>query len=74
MIWFGDLNFRLTGEATPEHIRNLIQAGKLEELIAKDELILIRQQGRAFTQLQERTPTFPPTFKFKNGTSEYDLK
>jgi len=74
VFWFGDLNFRLTGESSPEHIRNLVQEDKLKELIVKDELILIRQQGRAFNELTERTPTFPPTFKFKLGTSEYDLK
>lgn len=74
VFWLGDLNFRLTGESTPEHIRNSIQQDKLNELIVKDELILVRQQGRAFSKLKERTPTFPPTFKFQRGTCEYDLK
>lgn len=76
VFWFGDLNFRLTGESTspPEQIRNLVEQDKLEELIAKDQLKLVRQQERAFTELTERTPAFPPTFKFERGTSEYDLK
>lgn len=76
VFWFGDLNFRLTGESTspPEQIRNLVEQDKLDELIAKDQLILVRQQERAFTELKERIPAFPPTFKFERGTSEYDLK
>lgn len=70
------MNFRLTGESTspPEQIRDMVEEDKLEELIAKDQLKLVRQQERAFTELTERTPAFPPTFKFERGTSEYDLK
>lgn len=66
----------MTGESTspPESIRSLVEQDKLDELIAKDQLILVRQQERAFTELKERTPAFPPTFKFERGTSEYDLK
>lgn len=52
----------------------MVEEDKLEELIAKDQLKLVRQQERAFTELTERTPAFPPTFKFERGTSEYDLK
>ncbi|XP_037032683.1 inositol polyphosphate 5-phosphatase K isoform X2 [Bradysia coprophila] len=76
VFWFGDLNFRLTGETTspPEQIRDLVEQDKLDELIAKDQLSLVRQQERAFTELVERTPAFPPTFKFERGTSEYDMK
>lgn len=66
----------MTGESTspPEQIRNLVQQDRLDELIAKDQLKLVRQQERAFTELTERTPGFPPTFKFERGTSEYDMK
>lgn len=52
----------------------MVQQDRLEELIQKDQLSLIRRQGRAFTQLEERLPAFPPTFKFEHGTSDYDLK
>lgn len=76
VFWFGDLNFRLTGETTspPEQICEMVEQDRLEELIAKDQLKLVQQQERAFTELTERTPAFPPTFKFEKGTSEYDLK
>lgn len=47
---------------------------KLTELIEKDQLLLVRKQGKAFAELEERLPAFPPTFKFEHGTSEYDMK
>lgn len=76
VFWFGDLNFRLTGEATttPSDIKELIEQDRLEELIERDQLSMIRRQGRAFVQLEERLPAFPPTFKFEHGTSDYDMK
>lgn len=76
VFWLGDLNFRLTGETTttPADIRELVVKDKLKELIEKDQLVLVRKQGKAFAELEERLPAFPPTFKFEHGTSEYDLK
>lgn len=76
VFWFGDLNFRLTGEATtsPEDVRALVEAEKLDELLEKDQLKLVMKQNRAFHNLTERMPKFPPTFKFEHGSSEYDMK
>lgn len=36
--------------------------------------MLVRNQGRAFNEFEERLPAFPPTFKFEMGTSQYDMK
>lgn len=75
VFWFGDLNFRLNDEdLSPSDIKNMIQQDRLDELIERDQLAMIRRQGRAFTRLEERLPAFPPTFKFEPGTSDYDLK
>lgn len=76
VFWFGDLNFRLNNEEelTQTDIRTLVQHDKLDELIKHDQLSMIRRQGRAFAQFEERLPAFPPTFKFEHGTSEYDMK
>ncbi|KFB38383.1 AGAP011644-PA-like protein [Anopheles sinensis] len=76
VFWFGDLNFRLTGEATTsaDEIRAMVARDELKQLIEKDQLLLVRREGRAFQKLQERLPQFPPTFKFEHGTSEYDMK
>lgn len=74
VFWFGDLNFRLIGEDEPNHIKELVEQDKLDELIERDQLSMIRRQGSAFTRLEERLPAFPPTFKFEHGTSDYDMK
>lgn len=76
VFWFGDLNFRLIDAetTTPSDIEEMVKEDRLEELIQGDELSVIRRQGRAFTQLQERVPAFPPTFKYEPGTSDYNLK
>ncbi|GAB0097552.1 inositol polyphosphate 5-phosphatase K [Sergentomyia squamirostris] len=76
VFWFGDLNFRLTGEATssPEDIRAEVKKDNLNELIQKDQLLLVMTQKRAFGDFIERLPAFPPTFKFEPGTQEYDMK
>ncbi|XP_055592840.1 phosphatidylinositol 4,5-bisphosphate 5-phosphatase A isoform X4 [Uranotaenia lowii] len=76
VFWFGDLNFRLTGEATTsaEEIRAMVNRDELKKLIERDQLLLVRREGRAFQKLNERLPQFPPTFKFEPGTNEYDMK
>lgn len=76
VFWFGDLNFRLTGEATttPEEIRDMVKADKLGTLIERDQLKLVMNQKRAFHEMLERPPAFPPTFKFEPGTNDYDMK
>lgn len=76
VFWFGDLNFRLTGEATTsaDDIRAMVANDELKELMKKDQLSLVRGAKQAFHQLQERLPQFPPTFKFEHGSNEYDMK
>lgn len=76
VFWFGDLNFRLTGEATTsaEEIRAMVAKDELKKLIEKDQLLLVRREGRAFQNMQERLPQFPPTFKFEHGSNDYDMK
>lgn len=66
----------MTGEATtsPEDVRALVEDERLEELLEKDQLKLVMEQKRAFHNLTERMPNFPPTFKFEHGSSEYDMK
>jgi hypothetical protein len=34
-----------------------------DQLLAVDQLTAVRQSGEAFSELEESTPTFPPTFK-----------
>lgn len=75
IFWFGDLNFRLyADDSTPEEVRDMVKQDKLSELLRKDQLMSLMCEGRAFSELVERTPLFPPTFKFEPGTNDYDMK
>ncbi|KAM7349424.1 inositol polyphosphate 5-phosphatase K [Cochliomyia hominivorax] len=76
VFWFGDLNFRLMGDDSAQEVRDkIVKQEALEELMQRDQLNHVRQVTQeAFPLLHERKPAFPPTFKFKEGTSEYDLK
>lgn len=47
---------------------------KLPQLLEKDQLRIVMEQKRAFNELKERKPAFPPTFKFEPGTMDYDMK
>lgn len=78
VFWFGDLNFRLYSDEhsslTQETIREMVKREQLSELLTRDQLSIAMCEGRAFSELVERLPQFPPTFKFEHGTSEYDMK
>lgn len=79
VFWFGDLNFRLYSPTlsqnySPEKIREMVKNDKLNELIKIDQLSTIMCEGRAFSELVERLPQFPPTFKFVPDSNDYDMK
>ncbi|KAL0027397.1 hypothetical protein WJX79_008379 [Trebouxia sp. C0005] len=68
-IWMGDLNYRLT--ISDDKARNLIKDSRLDKLVEADELIRMVHDGRSFAGWTEGHISFPPTFKFKRGTSQY---
>lgn len=72
----GDLNFRLLEDydKSPEEIENKIKKKEFGELFAYDQLQFVMKTGEAFSELTEIKPTFPPTFKYEVGSSEYDHK
>ncbi|XP_036342980.1 inositol polyphosphate 5-phosphatase K-like isoform X1 [Rhagoletis pomonella] len=76
VFWFGDLNFRLMGDDSPaEVLANVKKEEVMSELIQRDQLLHVRTKlHKAFHLMHERLPAFPPTFKFHEGTSNYDLK
>ncbi|XP_032596961.1 phosphatidylinositol 4,5-bisphosphate 5-phosphatase A isoform X2 [Drosophila grimshawi] len=74
VFWFGDLNFRLSGDMSAWDVRGAVDHARYEELLKLDQLILLRETGNAFSLLDEQRPNFAPTFKFIEGTNEYDLK
>ncbi|XP_068145284.1 phosphatidylinositol 4,5-bisphosphate 5-phosphatase A isoform X1 [Drosophila tropicalis] len=74
VFWIGDLNFRLSGDLSAWDVRTSVENGNFAELLKDDQLRLLRESGNAFSLMEEQLPNFAPTFKFQEGTNEYDLK
>ncbi|KAB7505470.1 Phosphatidylinositol 4,5-bisphosphate 5-phosphatase A [Armadillidium nasatum] len=73
VFWLGDLNFRLSGEATAEFISKKIAENDLEWLLQRDELKKAQETEEAFGPLSEATIKFPPTYKYQRNSNNYDL-
>ena len=81
IFWIGDLNFRLESEADttsylPEAESIIESVARLEygKLLATDQLVMARTNGEAFGELRETLPSFPPSYKYRIGGSEYDTR
>ncbi|CAO1602095.1 Inositol-1,4,5-trisphosphate 5-phosphatase 1 [Xanthoria calcicola] len=70
VIWLGDFNYRIG--LSDDKVRRLIQAGDLGTLYQNDQLNLQMIAGHAFPYYSESQITFMPTYKYDNGTDEYD--
>lgn len=71
VFWMGDLNFRLQEDSyTFQEIDLLVAKKDFSKLLAVDQLTAVRGSGDAFSELDEATPTFPPTFKYRVGARD----
>jgi hypothetical protein len=70
-VYFGDLNFRLE-EYGVDRIYKLIEAGDWTELKKKDEFYVYRSKEELLRTFNEGPITFPPTYKYQIGTSQYN--
>lgn len=70
VIWLGDFNYRIG--LSNERTRQLIEAGDFESLYNNDQLNIQMVQGHAFRFYSEARITFAPTYKFDNGSDQYD--
>jgi len=70
IIWLGDFNYRIG--MTNEKVRQLIKIGDLSKLYESDQLHLQMMHGRTFPHYYEARIAFKPTYKYNNGTDEYD--
>ncbi|KAL8991409.1 MAG: hypothetical protein Q9177_000157 [Variospora cf. flavescens] len=70
IIWLGDMNYRIG--LSDDKARRLIKMNDLESLYANDQLNLQMIAGHVFPYYSEAQITFLPTYKYKNGTDEYD--
>lgn len=78
VFWFGDLNFRL--EIDGQQVKNIINRPNdlakvsLTRFRDSDQLTNIMDKGLAFKGFREpQSARFPPTYKFKYGSGDYDL-
>ncbi|MCJ1313415.1 inositol polyphosphate 5-phosphatase [Agyrium rufum] len=70
VIWLGDFNYRIG--LNNEYVRQLVAAGDLETLFQNDQLNLQMVAGHVFPYYSESSITFLPTYKYDNGTDNYD--
>lgn len=70
IIWAGDFNYRIgLGD---DKVRRLCHAGDLESLYQNDQLNLQMVAGQTFPFYSEKKIMFAPTYKYNNGTDDYD--
>ncbi|KAL0233437.1 hypothetical protein PCE1_001952 [Barthelona sp. PCE] len=72
LFWFGDLNYRIN-LPRPEVIR-LVEEQNISFLLDHDQLLDQREDLAAFVGFNEAEVTFPPTYRYIKGTSDYDPK
>ncbi|KAL9131869.1 MAG: hypothetical protein Q9217_000315 [Psora testacea] len=70
IVWAGDFNYRIG--LSDDKVRRLAKAGDLDSLYENDQLNLQMVAGRTFPYYSESRITFMPTYKYDNGTDDYD--
>ena len=63
VLWMGDLNFRLAAdpaELSAEAVIRRVEAGETAALLQLDQLTIARNNGDAFSELDETKPKFAP--------------
>jgi CRP-like cAMP-binding protein len=77
IIWFGDLNYRVSETLNTQDVYAHIQSGErgLAALGQHDQLRIEMNKGKVFDGFQEGDFTrFPPTYKYEPGTGKYDKR
>ncbi|KAG5517864.1 hypothetical protein PMAC_000318 [Pneumocystis sp. 'macacae'] len=70
IIWLGDFNYRINMSA--EEVKEYIKINDFEKLYENDQLNLQMISGSVFPYYSESQIIFPPTYKFDNGTNNYN--
>ncbi len=73
LLWCGDLNYRINSDNFEEVI-DKIKQNKLSDLRVLDQLRQEKAAGNVFVEFEEAKLKFPPTYKFKVGTDDYDFR
>ena len=70
VFWASDSNYRIN--LSNEEVRRLITEERWDTLYEHDQLNLGMLAGETFRFYNEGRIQFPPTYKFDNGTDQYD--
>lgn len=70
IIWLGDFNYRIN--LPNDTVRNLVSKNDLKTLYECDQLTRSREIGAVFPGFNEAEIKFKPTYKYDNGTNNYD--
>ncbi len=71
IFWLGDLNYRLVGVECSS-AKEMIDKGHWADLWPYDQLKQMQKEGRAFLGFSEAQLDFKPTYKYANGSDEWD--
>ncbi|VDK23270.1 unnamed protein product [Taenia asiatica] len=71
IFWMGDLNFRTEG-LEKDAAEQLISSKCIDVLMEYDQLKKAMKNELVFLDFKEGEITFPPTFKYDKGTTNYD--
>ncbi|XP_014243435.1 inositol polyphosphate 5-phosphatase OCRL-1 [Cimex lectularius] len=71
VFWMGRLNFRVDKKAADA--KKLIDANKLDDLLAHDQLKKGQRSYDVFIDWKEQKINFKPTYKFHQNSDEYNL-
>jgi inositol polyphosphate 5-phosphatase INPP5B/F len=77
IVFFGDFNYRIAETVSTERCFELAKEGgdnELEYLVKSDQLNIERAAGRSFQGFIEGPLTFRPTYKYQQGTSNYEQR
>lgn len=72
IFWAGDLNFR-TSVKSLEEAQELLKENHLDTLLQKDQLMIEKAKGNIFKEFEEGQIKFWPTYKYIEGSSEFDM-
>lgn len=72
VFWLGDLNYRIDEQVPTERVFAWCHNSSWEMMRDVDQLNIERNKGAVFNGFNEARITFPPTYKFIPGTSQYD--
>ena len=70
VFWASDSNYRIS--LSNDEVRRLVSEKQWGKLYENDQLNLGMIAGETFRYYNEGTINFPPTYKFDNGTNNYD--